>query len=178
MQENSERWVGIGVRLPAPMPGRYICASAKKYKISSTLSCAALRPRLNLFYHFTQRLLCNFGIVGSLGAKPIAVGQAEKPADPEIRIRGDGTLPGNNLTDALGRNVNFLGQPVLTDSHGFKKFFQKDFARGYRFESVHTLLIPQGVMKVNPDFGCNEILTRLKFLNIILLFYSSQVRLL
>jgi hypothetical protein len=102
----------------------------------------------------------------------------KKTAEPEVCIRGDGTLSGNDFTDAPGGNKNIIGQAGSADAHGFKKCFQKDLARGYGFDSVHTLFIPQGVAIVNPESGCNEILTRLKFLNIILLFYSSQVRLL
>ena len=54
--------------------------------------------------------------------------EAEKPRQPQSRIRGHGTFARHDLADPALRYTNFLGQTVLRDGHGFEKFLEQDFS--------------------------------------------------
>jgi len=79
------------------------------------------RPGLDSIKCFGQDLFCYFGVVRSLGAQPIAIGQAKESAQAKIRIGGDGTLARHNLADALRGNADLLGKPILRDRHWDEK---------------------------------------------------------
>ena len=64
-----------------------------------------------------------------LGVQPIAVGKAEKAAEAQVGVGGDGALAGDDVADALRRHADFLGQPVLADAHRLQEFLQQKLAR-------------------------------------------------
>jgi hypothetical protein len=73
-----------------------------------------------------------------LGSQPIPAGKPKESAQPQVSVRSNRALPGNNLADALRRDINFLRQSVLTQAHGLEKFLLKKLARGNRIQFTHN----------------------------------------
>ena len=68
------------------------------------------RPWLDLLQRLRERVLGDLRIVGHLRTKPIEVGQAEKPAQAQIGVCGDGAAARDDLADALGRDADLFGE--------------------------------------------------------------------
>jgi hypothetical protein len=64
--------------------------------------------------------------VRRLGTQPIAAGQPEEPTEPKVGIGGDGAFSRDDLADSLRRDINLLGQSILTDAHGRQELLQQE----------------------------------------------------
>jgi hypothetical protein len=84
--------------------------------------------------------LCDLGVIRSLRTKPISVGQAKETAETKISVSRDGPPAGHNVSDALRRDRNFLGQAVLRDAHGLQELLRKKFTGGDGAELAHICL--------------------------------------
>ena len=74
------------------------------------------RPRLDLPKHCTHGAFRDFGVVGRLGAQPVAVGKAEKPAQAQVGVGSNGPFAGHNVSDTLRRHADLLCHAILGDS--------------------------------------------------------------
>lgn len=97
------------------------------------------RPRCDVLQQGGDLALGDFGIVRGLSAQPIAVGQAEKTAQPQIRIGCHRAFPRNDFTDALRRNADLLGKAIPADSHRLQKLLKQNFPRRYGFKLFHAV---------------------------------------
>src|SRR5665647_765214 len=57
-------------------------------------------PRLDAVQRLGKSLFGHLGVVGGLRPQPVAVGQAEETAQPQIGVCGHGALAGDDLADA------------------------------------------------------------------------------
>ena len=78
--------------------------------------------------------------MSGLSTKPITVGQTEEAAEPQISISSDAAFPRDNISNALGRNIDFLCQTILANTHGFEKLLQEEVTGGDRIEFSHMSL--------------------------------------
>jgi hypothetical protein len=95
------------------------------------------RPRLDSRNFGAQGAFRDFRVMGRLGAQPVAVGKAEKPAQAQVGVGGNGTFTRYDVTDALRRHADLLRQSVLADPHRPQEFFQQDLAGRYGLEFTH-----------------------------------------
>jgi hypothetical protein len=72
-----------------------------------------------------------------LCAQPVAVRQAEKPAEPQIRIRRDRPLARHDTPNPLCWHADLLGEPVLRNLHGLEELFGQELARSYGVMLAH-----------------------------------------
>ena len=84
--------------------------------------------------------------MGRLGAQPVAVGKAEKPAQAQVSVGGDGAFAGHDVADALRKGCN--------------KDSSTDHGNEY---SGRTLLGPKdrildlpSRLAANPRYSCNN----------------------
>jgi hypothetical protein len=75
--------------------------------------------------------------MGSLGAEPVAVRKAEKPAQPQVGVGRNGAFASHDVADTLRRHTDLFRQSVLADPHRPQKFFHQEFAGRYGFELAH-----------------------------------------
>lgn len=64
-------------------------------------------------------------------AQPITIGEAKEAAEAKIGVGRDGALAGHDGANALGRNADFLGQPVVGNTHGLKELLSEELTWGY-----------------------------------------------
>lgn len=94
-------------------------------------------PRSDFHQCGTDCALGDLRVIGGLRTQPIAVGQAEETAKPQISISSDPSLPRHNVANTLGWNANFFRQAILANAHGLKELLQEEFARGDGLEFSH-----------------------------------------
>ncbi len=97
-------------------------------------------PRSDSHQFGTDCALSNLSVIGGLRTQPIAVGQAEEAAKPQISISSDPPLPCHNVSNTLGRNADFFSQAILANAHGLKELLQEEFARGDGLKFSHMYL--------------------------------------
>jgi hypothetical protein len=97
--------------------------------MQSSASTLARLERANPRQLVSQRVFGCFRIETRLAAQPIALGQIEKFAQAQIGVGGDTAPPGNDFADALRRDADLFGQPVVADAHRFQKIIMQDLAR-------------------------------------------------
>ncbi len=76
------------------------------------------RPRSDFYQFRTDCALSDFSVISGLSAEPIAVGQTEKSAEPQISISGYAAFSRDNIANTLGRNTDFLREAILANAHG------------------------------------------------------------
>jgi hypothetical protein len=67
--------------------------------------------------------------------------EPEEPAEAQVRDRGDGAAAGDDLADALGRNADFAGQPVLRDAQRQEKLLAQQLSGRHGLEAGHASLL-------------------------------------
>ena len=95
------------------------------------------RPRSDFYQLGPYCTLSDLSVISSLRTKPITVGQTEEAAKPQISISSDAALSRDDISNTLGRNIDFLCQSILAYTHGFKKLLQEEFTGSDRFEFSH-----------------------------------------
>jgi hypothetical protein len=94
-------------------------------------------PRSDSHQLGTKGEFRNLGVMGSLRTQPITVGQTEETAEPQVSVSRDHTLSSHDVTNPLGRNADFLGQAVPTNSQWLQELLKKKLARGNGLEFAH-----------------------------------------
>lgn len=96
-----------------------------------------MRPGLDAVQRRPHLAFGNLGVVRSLRPKPIAARQTEEPTEPQVGLRGNRPLAGNDGADSLSRDIHFLCRSVLAQAHGFQELLQQDLAWGNRITLRH-----------------------------------------
>lgn len=91
-------------------------------------------------------MLGNPSVMSGLRAQPITVGQAKETTEPQIGVGRDRTLSSDDVSNALRRNPDFLGQTVLTNAHGLKELLQQELAKGHKLELAHIYVFSSVVI--------------------------------
>ncbi len=88
-----------------------------------------------------QGALGYLGVVSGLGTQPVAVGQPEEAAQPQIGICADGPSSGHDLADALGTPISFARRYWLMPI-GFRNSSSRS-SPGVTGLSLRMLPLPQ-----------------------------------
>src|SRR5208337_292594 len=79
---------------------------------------------------------CEARVIIALKPQPPAVGESKETAQPQIRIRRDATLARDDVTDALSRNIDLLGQPIVAETHRLQELIAQHLAGRRRCDSL------------------------------------------
>ena len=100
------------------------------------------RPEIDLVQLVAVRLELNGKVVAVLEVHPEPVRGAQRPGQPESRVRADCPLSVHNLIDAPGRHVDRLRQPVLADPKRCEELLQQNLPRmNRRVSGTHVVLL-------------------------------------
>jgi hypothetical protein len=69
-------------------------------------------------------------VMPRLQPQPSAIRQAEKPAQPQIRVGGDAAFAGDDAADALRGHADAFGEAVFAHADGIEEFLSQHFAGG------------------------------------------------
>src|SRR6186713_2093846 len=93
-----------------------LASRARPYPVGAGRLPDCERPRLDAGELGAELAFRDFRVMCCLCAQPIAVREPEEPTEPQVGIRRDRPLTGDDVSHTLRWHADLLGETVLTDA--------------------------------------------------------------